>query len=209
DVKLLWENGGYRAFGAANIRWMFSTFYMGHYQPLTWLSFALDFQLWELDPFGYHLTSLLIHCVNALLLYFLALRLLALTMRREAANGTAARLAAGFAALMFAIHPLRVESVAWITERRDVLSGLFFLATLLSYLKAAENQRRRTRWIAAAVVFYALSLLSKAAGMTLPIVLAVLDVYPLRRVTLGRWFAPEARAVWWEKLPFLVLALGF
>ena len=78
DVKLLIENGNYRAFEWPNIRWMFGTFYMGHYQPLTWLSFALDFLLWGLDPFGYHLTSLLIHCVNALLFYFLALRLLSL-----------------------------------------------------------------------------------------------------------------------------------
>jgi tetratricopeptide (TPR) repeat protein len=112
------------------------------------------------------------------------------------------------AALLFALHPLRVESVAWVTERRDVLSGLFFLATLLCYLQAAANGRRG-QWLAAAVIFYLLSLLSKATAMTLPIVLVVLDVYPLRRLGVDRWFAPEARRVWLEKIPFVILAVVF
>ena len=207
DVKLLLENTQYRALDWPHIRWMFGTFYMGHYQPLTWLTYALDYFLWGLDPFGFHLTSLALHCINALLFYFLALRLLALSLGEEARPWS--RLAAFFAALLFAIHPLRVESVAWVTERRDVLSGLFFLATLLCYLKAAAADAKRERWLAAAVIFYALSLLSKAAGMTLPIVLVALDVYPLRRLGPGRWFAPETRRVWREKVPFVILALVF
>ena len=207
DVKLLLENTQYRGLDWPSIRWMFGTFYMGHYQPLTWLTYALDYFLWGLDPFGFHLTSLALHCINALLFYFLALRFLALSLGEEARSWS--RPAAFFAALFFAIHPLRVESVAWVTERRDVLSGLFFLATLLCYLKAAAADAKRGRWLAAAVIFYALSLLSKAAGMTLPIVLVALDVYPLRRLGPGRWLAPETRRVWLEKLPFVALALLF
>src|SRR5581483_3265650 len=173
----------------------------------TWLTYAVDYFLWGLDPFGYHLTSLLLHCVNAVLFYFLALRLLVLSVGDEASSRL--RLTACFAALLFALHPLRVESVAWITERRDVLSGLFFLATLLCYLKAAASDLRRGSWLAAAVIFYALSLLSKATAMTLPVVLVVLDVYPLRRLGSGRWFAPKMRRVWLEKIPFVTLAVIF
>ena len=160
DVRLLLENTRYRAVDWPNIRWMFGTFYMGHYQPMAWLTFALDYFLWGTDPFGYHLTSLIIHSINAVLFYFVALRLLSLTMGSAPSTGAAIRVAAGLTALLFAIHPLRVESVAWITARRDVLSGLFFLSTLLCYLKAMENQAARRRWIAAAVIFYAWSLLS-------------------------------------------------
>src|SRR5262249_20613828 len=137
DVKLLLENFQYRALDWSNLRWMFGTFYMGHYQPLTWLTYALDYFLWGLDPFGYHLANLLLHSINALLFYFLALRLLALSVGAEASSRL--RLGAFLAALLFALHPLRVESVAWITERRDVLSGLFFFAALLCYLKAAAT----------------------------------------------------------------------
>ena len=121
-------------------------------------------------------------------------------------------LAAGFSALLFAIHPLRVESVAWATERRDVLSAFFLLLTVLSYLKAVDlaNNTSGRRWIAVSAVLYVLSLLAKASGITLPLVLLVLDVYPLRRLGggAGRWFGVDARRVWLEKLPFFIAALA-
>jgi hypothetical protein len=105
-----------------------------------------------------------------------------------------------------------VESVAWATERRDVLSGFFLLLTVLSYLKAVApetDKKNCRRWIAVAVMLYLLSLLSKASGMTLPMVLLVLDVYPLRRLGggVGKWFGAEARRVWFEKLPFFLAAI--
>jgi Tfp pilus assembly protein PilF len=130
-----------------------------------------------------------------------------------AAADSAGRLAAGFAALYFAIHPLRVESVAWVTERRDVLSGLFLLATMVFYLRAAtteEGSTRRRRSMILAVIFYAFSLLAKAAGITLPVVLLVLDVYLLKRLpgAPGKWVEKRFHHVWLEKIPFLLLALG-
>src|SRR5262249_34437022 len=123
------------------------------------------------------------------------------------------RAAAGFAALFFSIHPLRVESVAWATERRDVLSGFFFLATILCYLQAmtpSSDPSQRARWRNKALISYGLSLLSKASGITLPVVLLVLDVYPLRRLGggPGMWLGPLARRGWWEKVPFFLLAAG-
>ena len=215
DGKNLLENPFYRGLDWPQLSWMFNTFYMGHYQPLTWISLGLDYLLWGMNPVGYHLTSLFLHAVNALFFYLIALRLLSLVFPGAESNREfELRVAALFAALLFAIHPLRVESVAWVTERRDVLSGFFFLSSLLCYLKGAAAAKRnalRRLWMTAAVFVYVLSLLSKAAGVALPIVLLALDVYPLRRLgsETGGWFGPAVRKVWWEKIPFLLLAVVF
>ncbi len=210
DYELLLNNTRYRGLGWEQLRWMFSTFHMGHYQPLSWMTFALDYLLWGMEPFGYHLTNLLLHAGNAALFYFVTLRLLSLALSMSYPSADLhLKVAAGFAAFFFAIHPLRVESVAWATERRDVLSGLFFLATVLCYLQAAtvsSDTPYRGRWLGAALSCYCLSLLSKASGVTLPLVLLVIDVYPLRRLGPGKWFGPLARRTWWEKVPFLLLA---
>jgi tetratricopeptide (TPR) repeat protein len=174
---------------------------MGHWIPVTWLTFGLDHALWGMDPFGYHLTNVLLHAANAALFYLLALRLLRLA--RPAAGAASIGLGALVAALFFAVHPLRVESVAWVTERRDVLSALFYLLTVLAYLRAcaAEGPPRR-RWLLASLGAYTLGLLSKSMIMSLPLVLLVLDVYPLRRAR-GSW-----RHVLLEKLPYLALAIA-
>jgi tetratricopeptide (TPR) repeat protein len=209
DPKNLLANPNYRGLGWTQLRWMFTTFYMGHYQPLSWVTLGLDYLLWGMGPLGYHLTNLLLHAANAVLFYFLTVRLLSLSAP-SAAGDRAVIIAAGFSALLFAVHPLRVESVAWVTERRDVLSGLFFLLTLLCYLKAVTGEQRNfARSMTLALVVYGLSLLSKAIGMTLPLVLLVLDFYPLRRLEggPGKWFEGDARKVWLEKIPFLILAL--
>ena len=190
---------------------MFTTFHLGHYQPLSWLTFSLDYLLWGIEPFGYHLTNILLHSANAVLFYLLTFRLL--TIAAPMSNAIVLKLASGFSALLFAIHPLRVESVAWATERRDVLSGLCLLLTALCYLKAIGsemNHRNGRPWMIVSAALYVLSLLAKASGMTLPLVLLVLDVYPLRRLGggPGRWFGVDARRVWLEKLPFFIAALA-
>jgi len=174
---------------------------MGHWIPVTWLSFGIDHALWGMNAFGYHLTNILLHAANAALVCLLALRLLRLGL--TTASPRAISLGAVVAALFFAVHPLRVESVAWITERRDVLSALFYLLTVLAYLKAcAADGPSRRRWYLASIAAYALGLLSKSLIMSLPFVLLVLDVYPLRRAR-GSW-----RRVLLEKLPYLLLAIA-
>ena len=193
-IRAFFENPFYRGLHWTNLRWMFTTFHMGHYQPLSWLSFGIDYLLWGMEPFGYHLTNILLHAANAVLFYFLSLRLLAIAA--PISGVIVLQLAAGFSALFFAVHPLRVESVAWATERRDVLSGFFLLLTVLGYLKAVSpetDKRSWWRWMTVAVVLYFFSLLSKASGMTLPLVLLVLDVYPLRRLGQAStgWLGPE------------------
>jgi tetratricopeptide (TPR) repeat protein len=193
---------------------MFSTFHLGHYQPLSWVTFGLDYLLWGMDPFGYHLTNLLLHTANAVIFYFAARHLLSfIFFPSMAGKGLQLRIASVIAALFFAIHPLRVESVVWLTERRDVLSGLLVLCSLLFYLRAASAPDAVSRWrrLGIAVGFYGLSLFSKATGITLPAILLVLDIYPLRRLGHGnrRWFGMEVRHVWWEKVPFVILAIPF
>jgi len=200
DPENITENWAYRGLGATQLRWMFTTFHMGHYQPLAWLTLGADFVIWKLNPFGYHLTSLLFHLANVLLFYVVAARLLACAVARDPAPRRAAiPLAAAFAAGVFALHPMRVESVAWATERRDVVSGLFFLLAILFYLDGALAQRGRARVLrlAASLAAFALALLGKSIVATLPAILLVLDAYPLRRI---------GRRALVEKLPYLALS---
>jgi Flp pilus assembly protein TadD len=200
------QNTNYRGLGWVQLRWMFSTTLMGHYIPLTWMTLGLDYTLWGMDPLGYHLTNVLLHTVNATLFYFLALRLLRAATKLDDAP---VRVGAAMAALFFAAHPLRVESVAWVTERRDVLSGALFLATLLLYLRSVDTAGRgRRRLLVLAAISFGLALVAKSIVMTTPLVLVLLDIYPLRRIRGGvrDWFTPEMRGVWLEKVPFVVLA---
>ncbi|MEX2224723.1 MAG: tetratricopeptide repeat protein [Candidatus Rokuibacteriota bacterium] len=193
DRNFLW-NEGYRGLGLRELQWMFTATWMGHYIPLTWLSFGVNYALGGMEPWGYHLGNLLIHAANTALLFFVARRLLAgaaiSPVPHENApdeeGGAAIPLGAAAAALLWALHPLRVESVAWVTERRDVLCGFFYLLAVLAYLRGATRERTLSgRWLAASLVAFAAALGSKAIAMTLPVTLLVLDVYPLRRLRLG------------------------
>src|SRR5207302_9378053 len=205
------QNVHYRGLGPSELRWMVTTSIgTGQWIPLTWLTLGLDYVLWDIRPAGYHLTSVLLHTANAGVFFFVVLRLLTRALPGPSGRGYALAVSARFAALVFAIHPLRVESVAWVTERRDVLSGLFFLLTLLAYLRAADGGGAGCRrWLAASVGFYALALAAKAVVVTLPLLLVVLDVYPLRRLPdrWRDWLAPAVRRLWAEKVPYVLLAL--
>ena len=220
DDRNLIDNSYYRGLGWEQLKWMFTTFHMGHYQPLSWVTFGIDYLIWGMDPFGYHLTNLLLHAANAVLFYFVSRQLLSAALSIPAGEATwRLGASAGLAALLFAMHPLRVESVAWATERRDVLSGLFFLATVYGYLRAQEcaGAIERRRRMAFTLIAYALSLLAKATAMTLPVVLLLLDIYPLKRLRLRmagsdlippcvRFFGRSCLFSCWRML-FSVLAL--
>lgn len=207
DDRNLLENAGYRGFDALHVRWMLTTFFGGHYQPLTWLSFAMDYQVWGgLKPVGFHLTNVLLHALAAVLFCLVAWRLISLAVEEAPAGQLLPiALASGFAALVFALHPLRVESVVWVTERRDVLSGVFFCACVLAYLRATVGTSPARGWHVLAWLMLLLSLLAKAAAMTLPLVLLVIDLYPARRLTRG---GVSLRRLMLEKLPYLALALA-
>lgn len=205
DEKNFLKNPSYRGLSGEHLAWMFSSFHMGHYQPLSWVTLGLDYELGGMNPRGYHRTSLLWHALNVVLFYAVAIGLISRCPGLEPMSRWWIRFAAATGALLFGVHPLRVESVAWITERRDVVAGAFFLLTILAYLKAARSEpgRRRPGWWGLAIAAFALSLLSKAWGITLPVVLLLLDRYPL-----GRWSSENRRRLLLEKVPFLLLAAG-
>ena len=203
------HNDNYRGFDWPRLVWMFSTFHAGHYHPLTWMSLAFDHALWGTAPLGYHLTSLLLHTANALLFYFIALRLLSVSPSAPSRPADPApRLAAALAALLFALHPLRVESVAWATERRGVLSAFFYLSSILAYLTARSSGAKTRRWTGLSLAAFALALLSKVSVLTLPFVLIILDIFPLRRLhgPPYSWLSDNRRKVLLEKLYYLVPA---
>ena len=194
------------------LRWMFTTCYLGSCMPLNYVTYGLDYILWGMNPLGYHLSSLLIHSVNAVVFYFLSLRLLRLAVPSSLPQ-LPYRFAAGVATLLFSLHPLRVEAVAWVLGREIAIAAFFFFLTLICYLKAAEKEsigQSRWGWMSAAWIFYALSLLGKEAALTLPLALFVLDFYPLKRFpgAWREWSGTKARRVWCEKIPFLLIALA-
>ena len=202
DNENLIRNTAYRGLGLAQLRWMFTATLLGHYIPLTWLSFGLNYALGGMNPWGYHLLNVLLHGANAALFYCVARRLLLAAAPGGVRQAAGLPWSAAFAALVFAVHPLRVESVAWVTERRDVLGGFFFLLAVLAWLRAVERPGGADRrWALLSLAAFAASLLSKAAAMPLPAVLVLLDVYPLGRLRVLGW-----RRVLLEKIPHASLA---
>ena len=180
------------------ITWAFTHSHCNNWHPLTWMSHMLDCQLYGLNAGGHHFANVLLHAATAILL-FLVLRQM-----------TGALWPGAFVAAVFAIHPLRVESVVWVSERKDVLSGLFFMLTLLMY---ARHARRKSVldsrfWpldYGLALLFFALGLMSKPMLVTLPFVLLLLDYWPLQRFTIRSSRNVILRLVV-EKLPFLLLS---
>jgi tetratricopeptide (TPR) repeat protein len=209
DEQVLVGNDRYQGLSTEHLSWMFTTSFGGHYQPLSWLSFAVESRFWGgVSAVGFHITNVALHLVTAIGLFFVARRLLASTQRSLGPRSLVAGALA--AALLFAVHPLRVESVAWATERRDVLSGAWLVLCVILYLRAVADDRPSPKrvFLALSVVCSVLSLLSKASGMTLPAILLLLDIYPLRRFS----HSAKASAAWLrilaEKLWFAVPAVA-
>jgi hypothetical protein len=181
---------------AENIHWAFHTFTMGNWHPLTWLSHMLDCQLFGVAPAGHHATSVLLHALNALLLFLLL------------ARATGAPVRSFLVAALFAVHPLNVESVAWVAERKTVLCTLFSFLTFAAYAWYARTQSL-IRYLTVLVCFL-LALMAKPMAVTLPVALLLIDYWPLHR------FSPDAPAtrnarlgLVLEKLPLLLISLIF
>jgi tetratricopeptide (TPR) repeat protein len=205
DDQNFLENPGYRGLDLAHLRWMLTTYHMGHWKPLTWLTHGVDWAIWGMHPMGYKALGLGIHAAAAVTFLWAARRLLALGFARPLDGPLRAGALGG--ALLFALHPLRVEPVAWLSARGDLIAGLGAFLTVLVYLRAQSSARRRAAWLALSVVLFAIALAGKSMVMTLPVVLLVLDVYPLRRLGSEKgWLGPAARRVYLEKLPYLALS---
>lgn len=177
------------------VRWAFSRVHGGHWHPLTWLSHMADVQLFGLNPAAHHLENVVWHAANSALV-------LLLLLRTTANYGRAL-----VVALLFALHPLRIESVAWAAERKDVLSVFFAMLAFHCYVSFVRN--RRALSYGGLLAAFALSLLAKPTLMTLPILACILDIWPLERITVCGLTQP--RLVWpllREKLPLLALSLA-
>ena len=272
DPQVITRNAAFRGLDGEHLAWMFTSGHAGHYQPLTWVSLALDHAAVGLEPGRYHVVNVVLHALTALALWFVAARLLALACAARDEERTRLALAALGSALFFAVHPLRVESVAWVTERRDVLSGLGFVLAVGAWLRWASSRSargsepetglapqvtslvaaaaaaalfrssidlggtslawgatgalglaaavialgvsiaaaarittgRRAVWFWITAALMALSLFAKAWGIVLPVVLLVVDTWPLGRLRRGRVAALLA-----EKAPLFALSFAF
>ena len=154
-----------------SFKWAFTTSQPPYWHPVTWLSHMLDYQLYESHPKGHYLTNLFLHIASALILFIVLFRM------------TGALWQSAFVAAMFAFHPLNVESVAWIAERKNVLSTLFWLMTIWAYIHYAENPTIKRYSLV--FLFFTLGLMSKPMLVTLPFALLLLDYWPLKTIEIG------------------------
>ncbi|OGU16336.1 MAG: hypothetical protein A2076_02840 [Geobacteraceae bacterium GWC2_53_11] len=206
DPEYVLNNSAIRQLNGDFFASVFTQVHIVWWMPLTWISLALDYHFWGLNPLGYHLTNILLHAVNAGLVVFIADRLLT-GMGRGNSSQTgsytypATLLLAG---LLWGIHPLRVESVTWVTERKDVLNGLFTLGSLLFYLCYARKKGRGEaagRDYCFSLVLFGLSLMAKSVSVVLPLMLLVADWYPFGRLRRG-----SILPLLVEKIPFFAMS---
>jgi tetratricopeptide (TPR) repeat protein len=177
---------------AGNLSWAFTSGYANNWHPLTWISHMADVTLFGMRPGPQHLTNVVIHLLNTLLLFVILWRL------------TGSPAPSTFVAVLFAIHPLHVESVVWISERKDVLSTFFWMLTIGAYVAYVRN-RHWSRYCAV-IALFALGLMAKPMLVTLPFVLLLLDFWPLNRISLSEPYISRIGHLFVEKLPLFALA---
>ncbi len=223
DNLYIFENDHIRHLNSAFFKWAFLNFYAYNWHPLTWISHALDYTLWGMHPMGHHLTNIILHAVNAFLVVLLVRGLLKASKERspeprltEFPNDRSIQIIAGVTGLLFGIHPVHVESVAWVSERKDLLCALFFLLSLIMYTKyTGYRQLDGTKKGGPSLKdlflnkqylltfgLFVLALLSKPMAVTLPFVFLILDWYPFKRMKSFKGSLPAIV----EKLPFVLLS---
>lgn len=220
DDQYIYENRYIQASPGNVLIWSFSTFHVGNWHPLTWMSHFLDYTIWGLNPRGHHLSSIVLHSLNAVLVVYLCIGLFESYNRKKITEGFSGRvfdekevlIAAATTGMLFGIHPVHVESVAWVAERKDVLSALFFFLSILSYIRhvdetenggrAGRRPSRRNYFFSFA--FFICALLSKPMAVTLPVVLILLDWFPFQRIQSLRTFGKVVQ----EKAPFIALSVA-
>jgi len=201
DDKYVTENPNVRTgITLKNVKWVFTSTHAANWHPLTWLSHMLDSQIYGLNPGGHHLTNVILHILNSILLFLIFRRM------------TGALWKGAFVAALFALHPLHVESVAWVAERKDVLSTFFWMLTMGAYVFYTERPGIKIYFIT--VLLFALGLMAKPMLVTLPFVLLLLDYWPLGRFKFRQQESTVSNStkkfssfnLVWEKTPFFVLA---
>jgi tetratricopeptide (TPR) repeat protein len=222
DNVYVYENLFIRSFDARLLTSAFTELPTGLWHPLTWISHALDYAVWGLNPLGHHLTSNIIHALNVFIIVLLTMRLLEVSKQvhkdkegvQPALSDRAVIIAGVTAGLLFGIHPLRVESVAWVSERKDLLSAFFYLLTIAAYSRYIDgiitntSLRISSRFFSgnylSALGLFILALMSKPMAVSLPVVLFILDWHPYKRIRSAESF----RMAFIEKMPFIILSLA-
>lgn len=213
DTQYVVQNTKIKSLRWELFRWALFDYKTNLWHPLTWISHAFDYAFWELNPFGHHLSNNILHAINTGIVCWLSYLLIRLgaIFNREPQLGDTRFLfvAAGTTALLFGLHPIHVESVAWVAERKDLLYSLFYMSATIAYLYYAESLKQgepqswyhhRLYWLALGL--FILSLGSKPMAVTLPVVLLILDWYPLRRTGQIK----QTLHLFYEKTPFFVLS---
>ena len=186
DIIYIMNNNMITTLSFHNLVKIFSSYWMGNYHPVTILSFALDYHFVQVTPYGYHLHNFILHIINSVLVCIFCYRMFNKNV-----------MVAFIVAALFAVHPLHVESVAWISERKDLLYTMWFMLSLIAYLFWLE--KKKFRYLALVVIFFIISLLAKAQAVTLPLVLLIIDYYYARKFNVRTIF---------EKIPFFLLSFG-
>jgi hypothetical protein len=221
DNHYVLDNQHIHSLNCALFRWAFSTFYFSNWHPLTWISHAMDYAVWGPNPLGHHLTNNILHAANSFIVVVLTIKLLTIYKERLVRNGSSTFIAgsemlivSGVTGFFFGLHPVHVESVAWIAERKDLLCAFFFLLSIMAYAKYVIFVERETvennpisrffiKWYLITVVFFLLALLSKPMAISLPIVLLIMDWGLFKRI--------DSPGTFWhactEKIPLIALSL--
>ena len=213
DHRNFIDNPYFRGLSAAQVKWAWTTSWVGAYQPLAWMLFEVQYAFYQLDPRGYHVISIVLQVACAMVTYALTRNLL-VRCQPEACLGSpwACALSAGMATALFAAHPLRVEAVAWVSCQPYLPCIFFSMLSVLAYLRAfGTNSNPRRSWLVVSFFLFVIALLFKAVPVSLPAVLLILDVYPLRRFrkrTEGT-IEPTAQRALLEKVPFVMMSLVF
>ncbi len=212
DATYVLGNGRIRTFDIGFLRWVFTSHIANNWHPLTIISYAIDYQLLGLNPFIYHFTNVVFHALNTFLVAILSFKLVSRAGIYNNDDPTSIRdgalKASLITSLLFGLHPLHVESVAWVSERKDVLYAFFYLLSVLSYLKyiSAVPKKAIYPYYTAALSFFLLSLMSKPMAVSLPLILLLLDYYPFGRLNrFGGLKWTEAKVIL-EKIPFFILS---
>lgn len=201
DGEYIYRNPHIRSLGPGFFRWAFTEYYASNWHPLTWLSHAMDYRFWGVNPSGHHFTSVLIHGMNACLVAVLTSQLVWRWREQKGLpelswNENCA--AAGFSALLFGLHPVHVESVAWVSERKDVLCAFFYFGSVILYLHGRKKEgRERTVSLLSSLIAFIFALMAKPMAVSVPVALVLLDAaYP-----------GKERSRWAEKVPFFLASM--
>ena len=213
DDTYIYENTNINALNLRALYWMVTTLHASNWHPLTWLSHAVDYSIFGLKPWGHRLTSITLHALNTFLVFTMVCQLVIIGYKTRGAIGVLTGeglvpplIIATVTALLFGIHPVHVESVVWLSERKDLLCAFFILLTILAYLffTSSRSAKERRGWFILSLLFFTSSLISKPMAVSIPLVLLLIDIYPLNRLTQS---SKEKIAILLEKIPFLILSM--